>query len=338
MSQNGARRVLITGLSGVLAGQLAARLESNERIAYLAGIDVREPRRDLARTEFIRADLRNPLVPKVVESTAVDTIVHLDITATPADAGGRARMKEHNVIGTMQLLGAAQNAPAVRKVVMKSTTAVYGSTYDAPSLLRENTTPDGARRRGYGKDAVEIEGYSRAFGRRREDVDLTLLRFASVIGPTVDTPLTQYFSLPVVPTVLGYDPRLQLCHEHDAVEVLYRSVVEDHPGIVNVAGPGVVYLSQAIRGLGRPSMPVPSPFVDGISSLVRRSGRVDFSPEQLRLLRFGRVGDITRLRELFAYEPAYSTKAALADFVASRRRSAHEAAGSRRGGSHEPTS
>ena len=37
-------------------------------------------------------------------------------------------MKEMNVIGTMQLLAACQKAPSVRRVVLKSTTAVYGSS------------------------------------------------------------------------------------------------------------------------------------------------------------------------------------------------------------------
>lgn len=315
----GGRRVLITGVAGVLAGDLAARFESDDGIAYVAGIDLREPRADLARTEFVRGDLRNPLVAKLVESARIDTIVHLAVTANPHSAGGRARMKEHNVIGTMQLLGAAQKAPTVRTVVVKSSTAVYGADYADPSLFRESAPTETARQHGYGRDVVEVEGYARAFGRRREDVRLTILRFANFIGPTVDTPLTRYLSLPVVPTVLGYDPRLQLCHQTDAVQVLARAVHGDHHGTVNVAGPGIVYLSQAIRLLGRVPMPLLQPFATGLAGFARRGGRMDFSPEQLRLLMYGRVGDISRLREEVGYEPAYSTREALLDFLASGR-------------------
>jgi UDP-glucose 4-epimerase len=313
------RRVLITGISGVLAGRLAARLETDERIEYIAGLDLTEPAHDLSRTEYVRADLRNPLVAKVLDSARIDTVVHLAITASPGRAGGRARMKELNVIGTMQLLAAAQKSDRLRTFVMKSTTAVYGSSYADPALFREDSPPGGGARSGYAKDAVEIESYARAFGRRRPDASLTVLRFANFIGPTVDTPLASYFSLPVVPTVLGYDPRLQLCHEDDAVEVLYRSVTQPHPGIYNVAGPGIVYLSQAIRLAGKPSAPVPLPFVTGLAGMVKRAGRVDFSPEQLQFLLYGRVGDITRLRTVFGYEPRYGTRAAFEDFIAGRR-------------------
>src|SRR3712207_5784289 len=216
------RRVLITGIAGQLAGQLAARLEADDSVEYVVGLDMVEPRHDLSRTEYVRADLSNPLIARILENTRVDTVVHLSLTAVPSSAGGRSRMKERNVIGTMQLLAAAQKATRLRKMIVRSTTAVYGSSYADPALFREDEAPRGARS-GYSKDAVEVEGYARAFGRRRNDVDLSILRFANFIGPTIDSVLSGYLALPAVPTVPGYDPRLQPCHEVDAVEGLYPS-------------------------------------------------------------------------------------------------------------------
>ena len=319
MTDEAGRRILITGIASPLATRLAERLESDDRVEHLVGVDLREPAKELARTEFVRADLRNPLVAKILDSSRADTIIHLSITAAPHGAGGRARMKELNVIGTMQLLAAAQKSTRLRKLVLKSTTAVYGSNYADPALFREEVAPGGAPRSGYSKDAVEVEGYGRAFGRRRSDVTLTVLRFANFIGPAIESPLTRYLGLPVVPTVLGYDPRVQLVHEDDALEILYRSTMEDHPGIYNVAGPGIVYLSQAIRLAGKPSIPVPLPFVSGLAGMMRRSGLVDFSPEQLQFLMFGRVGSIDRMRAEFEFEPAYSTRAAVQELVSSGR-------------------
>ena len=59
--------------------------------------------------------------------------------------------------------------------------------------------------------------------------------------------------------MFGRDPRLQFVHVDDALEVLHRSVVEDHPGTYNVAGAGVLTLSQAIRRAGRVAVPVLEP-------------------------------------------------------------------------------
>ena len=90
-------------------------------------------------------------------------------------------------------------------------------------------------------------------------------------------------------------------------EVLRLATLDDHPGVFNVAGPGTILLSQAIRRAGRVELPVPGPAVRAVGNLVRRTGLVDFSPEQLRFLTFGRVVDIDRLRTQFPYTPKYST-------------------------------
>ena len=313
------QRVLITGISGHLAGKLARRLEEDPGVDYVVGIGLEEPSADLERTEYVRADIRNPLVVKVLQTTEVDTVVHLNILATPQGAGGRMQMKELNVIGTMQLLGACQRAETVTKLVMKSSTAVYGADPRDPALFTEDMTARSEPGGGYTKDAVETERYARAFARRRADVELTLLRFANFMGPEIDTPFTRYFSFPVVPTAMGYDPRLQFVHEDDAIEVLYRSVRESHPGIFNVAGHGVVLLSQALRLLGKPSVPVILPLVAPIADVVRRLRIVDFATDQLRYLLYGRVADTTRLKEEFGYTPEYSTRDALLDFARERR-------------------
>jgi UDP-glucose 4-epimerase len=313
------RRVLITGIAGQLAGLVARRLEERDDVLEVLGVDVREPQHDLRRTEFVRADIRNPLVGRVLTASSVDTVLHLSTMAAPGSAGGRARMKELNVIGAMQLLAACQKAPSVRRFVLKSTTAVYGSEHTDPALFREDETPKTPPKHGFAKDATEIEGYARAFGRRRKDVDLTILRFANFLGGRVDSAFHALFTLPVVPTVLGFDPRLQFVHEEDAAELLLRAATGDHPGVFNVAGDGTLYLSQAIRRAGRLQVAVPHPFVSAVASAIRRGRRADVSPEQLRFLQFGRVVDTTRLRERFGYELQYTTPEAFEDFVRRRR-------------------
>ncbi len=312
------RVVLVTGVSRYLGGRLAALLQAERSLEKVIGVDVVPPRSDLGRVEFVRADIRNPIIAKVIAAAQVDTVVHLNVIATPFGAGGRTAMKEINVIGTMQLLAACQKAPTVRKLVVKSTTAVSGSSRRDPALFTEDMEPKSLPRSGYAKDAFEVEGYVRGFGRRRPDVAVTLLRFTNFIGPRIDTPLTRYFSLPVVPRVFGFDPRVQFCHEDDGIEVLRRATLEDHPGTYNVGGLGVLLLSQAIRRAGRPAVQVPSPAVSIVGGLIRRAGLVDVSPEQLQFLQFGRGVDTARLRNAFGYVPGYTTLEAFDEFVRER--------------------
>lgn len=313
------RRVLITGISGQLAGLVAHALEQRDDVLELVGVDVRDPQHDLARTEFVRADLRNPLVARVIEASAIDTVIHMSTTASPNEAGGRARMKELNVIGAMQLFAACQRAPTVQRVVLKSSTAVYGSDHTDPALFPEDATPSTPPSHGFAKDATEIEAYARTLGRRRPDVELVIARFANFVGGRVDSAFHALFTLPTVPTVLGFDPRLQFCHEEDAVEVLVRAATGAPAGIYNVAGDGALYLSQCVRLAGRVPVPVPMPFAAAVAAALRRAGRAEISPDQLRFLQFGRVVETTRLKQQFGYEPRYTTREAFEDFVRRRR-------------------
>jgi UDP-glucose 4-epimerase len=313
--------VLVTGVSRFLGGHLAARLAADPSIERVLGVDTVPPGPDLrsrmGRVEFVRADIRNPLIAKVISRAEVDTVVHAALSPDPSGTWGSAA-KEMTVLGTMQLLAACQKAPSVRRLVLESTTAVYGASPLDPALFDETMTPNDLPTSGYARDATEIEGYLRGFARRRADVTTTVLRFASLVGPRIDTVVTRYFALPVVPTVLGYDARLQLLHEEDALAVLERSVAHDLPGVVNVAADGVLLLSQAIRRAGRVPLPVPPPAVGVVGRALAVARVASFSPEQLRLLDFGRVVDTTRLRTAFGFTPRWTTAQAFDDFVRGR--------------------
>jgi UDP-glucose 4-epimerase len=65
---------------------------------------------------------------------------------------------------------------------------------------------------------------------------------------------------------------------------------------------------------------VPLPAIGFIAEFVRRTARLDFTADQLRLLNFGRVVDASALRDEFGYAPAYTTESAYANFLTERGR------------------
>ncbi|GAA2839040.1 NAD-dependent epimerase/dehydratase family protein [Kitasatospora paracochleata] len=288
----------------------------------MVAVDVQPPAAELPPgVHFGLVDLRRPAIARVIAEHDIDTVVHLNVSAT--GHGGRAAVKETNVIGTMQLLGACQKAPGLRRLVVKSTTAVYGSAPRDPAVFGERMQPKDLPAGGFAKDAAEVEGYVRGFARRRPDVAVSVLRFANIVGPTGDTPLSAYFALPLLPTVLGYDPRLQFVHEDDAVEVLRLAALDPRPGTTNigtfnVAGDGVLLLSQCARRLGRPTVPLLRPALGLVAGLVRQTRLADMSQEQIQLLTHGRVVATGQLRETFGYTPRYTTPEAFADFAAAQ--------------------
>lgn len=308
------RVVLVTGISRDIGRRFARAAASDPSIDRVIGVDVVPPRGDIGDVSFVRADIRSPIIAKVLAKEDVDTVVHMSVIATPGSAGGRNTMKELNVMGTMQLLAACQKSPTLQSLVVKSTTTMYGASARDPAMFTEDMGPKRVPSAGYAKDVYEVEGYVRGFARRRPDVNVTTIRAANVIGPHVVSPITSYFRLPVIPRVLGFDPRLQFLHENDLLDVLRHAAVSDVSGTFNVAGDGMLMLSQAIRRLNKPAVAMPTFAVGRLGSVLRRARVADFSPEQLGFLTYGRGVDTTRMRHELGFEPRYSTASAFADF------------------------
>lgn len=324
-----ARVVLVTGVSTGAGRRFASALAADPGVDRVIGVDVRPPDPDpddaASGVTFVRADIRSPAIGKTLQRHEVDTVVHLGVQPPPPGGRGRAVVKEANVIGSMQLLAACQRLRGIRRLVLRSTTAVYGSSPDDPSMFSEDMEPRRMPTSAYARDAIEVERYVRGFARRRPDVAVCALRFSSVIGPSVRTALTEYLTLPVVPTMLGFDPRLQFVHTDDLVNALITATLagpesvagEGSCAVVNVSGDGVLTLVQALRRLGRPVLPVPGFAFRPLRHAYRaaRWGQVD--SEQAAFLTYGRGVDTTRMREELKFEPAYDSQAAFETFVAS---------------------
>lgn len=312
-----AATVLVTGVSRYLGGLVARRLAGDPAVNAVIGVDVIPPPHDLGGTDFVRADIRNPMIARVIADAGVDTVVHMNVIATPTFVGGRTPQKEINVIGTMQLLAACQKSPSVRRLVVKSSAAVYGSTARDPAMFTEDMSAKRMPSSGFGKDSIEVEGYVRGFARRRPDADILMMRFANILGPRIRTSMTDYFSLPVIPVPLGYDARLQFFHEEDAVESIVMAVLGEATGITNLAGDGVITLLQAVALTGRPFVPIPMLAASPIGNLTRRLGLADFSPDQMSFLVHGRGLDTTRMRRDLGFEPVHTTRSTFEDYARS---------------------
>lgn len=309
------RVVLVTGVCRDIGAWFARRVGAHPAVERVIGVDVTTPRRDLGSVRFLQADIRKPVMAQILAAEGVDTVVHLSVITTPDGEGGRALMKEVNVIGTMQLLAACQGAPGVKRLVVKSSSHVYGASPRDPAMFTEDMTPRRLPRAGFAKDSIEVEGYVRGFERRRPDVAVTMLRCASLIGPRIETSLTRYFALPVVPTVLGFDARLQFCHEDDALAALELAAVDGAAGTFNVAGDGMLMLSQAVRRAGRAELPVPSFALSSLGAALPQLRGVEMSPDQVSFLTYGRGVDTTRMRSELGFQPRYGSADAFAAFA-----------------------
>ena len=307
-------RVLVTGIGTFWGGRLAQVVERDPRVEVVVGVDTRAPRVPLTRTEVVRADSSYSILSRIVAATEVDTVLHTHLEVDSTALRSRA-LHETNVIGTMNLLAAA-GAPAssVRKVVLKSSTLVYGASHRDPYHFTEEMGRSRPARTPVERSLLEVDGYLSDFAADRPDIVVTLLRFSNVLGPDLETPLSRALSLPVAPEVFGFDPRLQFTHQDDVLGALCHVALNDVPGTYNVAGDGFVTWSDVCRLVGRRRVPLPPWGTGTAAGLLRRLGVVELPPELLELLRFGRGVDNTAFKRT-GYRYRYTSAGAVEDFA-----------------------
>jgi UDP-glucose 4-epimerase len=311
------RRVVITGVASHWGAELARRLERDPRISYIGGIDTRPPAVALGRTEFIEADIRNPVLSRLLPSTEADTVVHCGILWYPEPGRPARVLHEINVIGTLQLLAACERTEQLRRVIVRGSAAIYGSEPAAPLFFSEDAIRRGPLRTRFQRDISELEEYFENFARRHPELVCTMLRYQPEIGAGLDAPLVRYLTLPVVPTQLGFDPRLQFLHADDATAAIEAAVHNPVRGAVNVAPDGAISLLRTLRLCGRQSVPIPHPLYEPVARrLARRLGAGSLFDDGIRFLRYGRGVDNARLREEIGFQPRFDAVAAFRDLAA----------------------
>lgn len=313
MTPHDSRRILITGISTYWGGRLAQALEKNEEIETIVGVDSEDPTRELERTEFVRVGTQHALLRRLVEAAGIDTVIDTRLVVDSATTSARLA-HENNVIGTMNILAACAGPEStVRKLVFKSSAHFYGCEQDDPAFFTESMGRPHAPHTPIERDIVEAEAAVAEFAEKNPDVSVTLLRFSNVVGPDVRTSHTQLFSLPVVPMILGFDPRYMFVHEDDVVAALEHAAGHHIPGIYNVGADGVLAFTEVCGLLGKRYAPILPPWGTSLAlGPLRRLG-LRVPPEMLNQLRYGRGLDNRKLKSTgFAYR--YTSREAVLKF------------------------
>jgi UDP-glucose 4-epimerase len=314
------RRILVTGVARWWGALTVQRLVEDPDVAEVIGIDLREPRYDLGRADYLNLDIRHSLIGKLVRAVGIDTVVH---TLTRIDSFDMdpARAHEMNVIGTLNLLaGCAGEGSPVRRFVLKSSGHVYGSRFDLPVGLREDHRLDSNSRHQFVRDIVEVESYVSDFAVRNPGISIVVLRFANSVNPQEPQPLARYLDLEVVPTVAGYDPPIQLIHRDDCVEAIALATRRGPAGAYNIAAQGAEPLSKLLDAGGKLHAPLLPPFGLELAAFgIRKAGIAFLSPQLLDLLRWGRSLSTAKAARELGFRAARDTQAAFQDFIQERR-------------------
>ena len=284
----------------------------------IIGVDSSDPRHELDRTEFVRVDSQHGLIRRIVNAAAIDTVVDTRLVVDPM-AAPLGEAHQSNAIGTANILAAcAGGGSPVRKFVFKSSADFYGCEPGDPAFFTEDMARPHPPRTAMERDIVNAEGLVADFAARNRGTSVTVLRVASGIAVEERASHLALLALPIVPTILGFDPRCQFIHEDDIVGVLEHTVRYDLPGVFNAAADGVLALSEVISLLGKPMLPILPPWGTSFAAAQLRRAGLRVPVEMLRQLRFGRGLDNRRLKAS-GYSYRYTTREAVVRLRAQQR-------------------
>ncbi len=300
--------IAITGLRTPLGLRLAQRL-AGPAGRRVIGLGHTRPGGLPAQVVFHRVDATGPgaeeRIAALLQREGVDALAHLASWRRSGEAGDR-------------LLPAAAAAAGVRRLVLASSTQCYGASAAGPQYFQESAPlrahPDAPRV----QRRVELERAFTGFAAERPQLTLTVLRCCWTLGAHSRGPEARYFAPAVVPTLLGYDPLLQLLHEDDQLAVFEQATLAPHPGVFNIVAPGVVPLSVLLRSAGKRNLPLPAAWLRRAGYLRRLLPLADAPSDAYDYLRYAWLADGAKGFAEFG-RPLYSTRETWAAFVAAGR-------------------
>jgi UDP-glucose 4-epimerase len=237
----------------------------------------------------------------------VSAVVHLGVMHDPHESS--VEHHDFNVVGLQKVLEYVE-LYKIPKLVLLSSANVYGPRPDNPQLIREDAPLLGAGPFSDIRDLVELDMLVNAFFWRAPSTETVILRPAHILGTVKNAP-SNYLRLDVVPTLLGFDPMMQVVHQRDVVSAIDRSLAPGVRGIFNVSGPEPLHLSKAISVLGRRMVAVPHPLAKAAVKNLFRFRLTKFPAPELDFIRYVCMVDDSKARAELGYEPAHGLEATL---------------------------
>jgi UDP-glucose 4-epimerase len=305
------KTLVVTGLFSPLGGAIAQwAVDQGVRVL---GVDIKHMTRPFPGVEFIHADIRNPLFPELLKAEKVDAIFH---SAFRWRVRRSEDVFESNVMGTMKLMGAAALA-GVEKVVFPSSAFVYGAHPSNPYFMTENNEFQGRSHYAYVRELRDVETFLSGFRRQHPEMNITVLRFANILGGGYPSPLARYLSLPAIPTLMGYDPLMQVIHFEDALRASIRALEENHPGVYNIATSPPLPLMKIIRLSGGHSLPVFHPLAyagQNLTGMVFKKSK-ELIPIHWDFLRYPWTISTEKVQTEWNFTPEYDAETTIALFT-----------------------
>lgn len=305
-------RIVLTGIAGRLGRRVAQRLSRHHEVI---GID-RRPCLGLPEgVVHHRLDLRRRPAEDVFRNSKIDAVFHMGVVHNfriPSE-----RLYARNVIGTETLLRYVSKYK-IKKLVLLSSGDVYGPSPTNSHFIGEDAPLMASQRFPEIRTLVAVDRTVQSFFWRHHDIETVILRPAHIVGPNVRNAPSNYLRLRIIPTLMGFDPMVQLIHEDDLLRMMDAALLPGIRGVFNLAGTEPVPLSRILKILGKPVLPIPHPLFRAGLERMWRYRLTSFPAPELDHIRFNTVLDTSRSRDELKVLPERSLYEILEPFRVDR--------------------
>lgn len=239
-------RVLLTGISGKLAQQVA--LELLARGHQVTGIDRRPWPECPPSIGLVQTDIRKPEAEEAFRRERPDAVIHM---ATVSHLTMRRDERYRINLGGTQKVFEYCDRHAVPQALFVGRHTYYGAVADAALYRGEDEPPMALESFPELADLVAADLFAASALWRFPERTTAVLRLVYTLGPSLHGTLAAFLGGPRVPMIMGFDPLFQFMHEADAVDAIILALERKLRGVYNVAGPQALPLSELIRVTGR---------------------------------------------------------------------------------------
>jgi UDP-glucose 4-epimerase len=298
--------IVVTGIAGNLGQRVAQRLHKDYK---LVGLD-RRPTPPRLPKDIVhhRVDLRRKKAQDLFRTSKIHGLLHMGIMHDP-----RAGAKEHymwNVVGTETLLDYCAKY-GVKKLVLVSSANNYGPLAGASAYMNEDAPLLGSFAFPEIRDLVAVDRLVTSFFWKHPEIETVVLRPVHIAGRRLRNAPSNFLRLKVIPTLMGFDPLVQLVHELDLVEAIRLALQPGVRGVFNIVGPPAIPMHRLLKLLGKQTVPVPHPIAKPLWSMFYRMRLSNFPAPEWDFLRYEMLVDGTRAEKDLGYKPKHS----IADIV-----------------------